>query len=270
MGWGRLGALAVSGILLVPAGVKGDDAQLPPAPPDLSRFIPQDRPEDGRRTIGALPRNLARSFVGVFSKDNLGPFLVGAAAAGAGSGFDNHARNLLAGKAEDLGTTGDKAGGMMVMAPLTFSLFTIGRFSHDTAFRAFSYDATQAVMVNGLYTQILKSAIKRTRPDGSNRMSFPSGHTSSAFALATVAERHYGWKAGLPGYLAATAIGVSRIERSKHYLSDVLAGATLGIVSGRTVTRTNGEPRGRQRDFSLTRMTDAQGTGVGVGASVSW
>jgi membrane-associated phospholipid phosphatase len=268
---GRLGVLAVAGILAVPAGAQAEDAApFTPTTGDLSRFLPKDHAEDGRRTMGALPKNIGRSFIGVFSKENLAPLLVGAAATGAGSFADTKARNLFAGRAEMLGETGSTAGSLKVMAPLTVSLFAAGRFARDGAFRSFSYDATQAVIVNGLYTQILKSAVGRTRPDGSNRVSFPSGHTSSAFALATVAERHYGWKVGVPSYLAAGAIGLSRIERSKHYLSDVLAGATLGVITARTVVRANGEPEGRRRAFSLTPMTDAQGTGVGVGASVSW
>ena len=270
MSRGRFGVLAVAGIMLVPAAARADDAALPPAPSDLARFLPKDHPEDARRTIGGLPKNIGRSFVGVFSKNNLAPFLIGVAATGTGSILDTQAKSLLAGKADDLGATGATAGGLTVMAPLTLSLFTVGRFTHDSTFRAFSYDATQAMVVNGIYTEIFKKAVGRTRPDGSDRLSFPSGHASSAFALATVAERHYGWKVGVPSYLAASAIGLSRIERSKHYLSDVLAGATLGVITGRTVVRTNGEPAGRQRSFTLTPMTDAQGTGVGVGASVSW
>jgi hypothetical protein len=50
-----------------------------PGPPDLSRFLPkEDLERDGRRTLGAFPKNLGRSFVGVFSRDNLGPLLIGA------------------------------------------------------------------------------------------------------------------------------------------------------------------------------------------------
>jgi hypothetical protein len=111
-------------------------------------------------------------------------------------------------------------------------------------FRAFSYDATQAIIVDEIYTEIFKKAVSRTRPDGSDKVSFPSGHASTAFALATVAQRHYGWKVGVPSYLAASAIGLSRIEYNRHYFSDVLAGATLGIITGRTVVRTNGESGG--------------------------
>jgi membrane-associated phospholipid phosphatase len=57
-----------------------------------------------------------------------------------------------------------------------------------------------------------------------------------------VAERHYGWKLGVPAYLVAGIVGASRIDQDKHYLSDVLAGATLGYIVGRTVVRVNDRP----------------------------
>ena len=59
---------------------------------------------------------------------------------------------------------------------------------------------------------------------------------------ATVAEHHYGWKIGIPAYLLASGIGLSRVESSKHNLSDVLAGATLGYISGITAVRQDGKP----------------------------
>jgi membrane-associated phospholipid phosphatase len=268
----RFAVVAFLGMVLVaPHRAQAQDpSPLPPAPDDLSRFVPKDTAEDGRRTMAAFPKNLGRSFVGVFSKDNLAPLIFGAAASGVGGRFDQTTRTALGGRADDFGATGATVGGLKVMAPLTLSLFAAARFSHSGAFRAFSYDATQAVVVNALYTEIFKKAVSRTRPDSSDRLSFPSGHASSAFALATVAERHYGWKVGVPSYLVASAIGLSRIESNRHYLSDVLAGATLGIITGRTVVRTNGEPGGRHRSFSLAPMADAEGSGVGVGASVSW
>ena len=92
---------------------------------------------------------------------------------------------------------------------------------------------------------------------------------STAFALATVAERHYGWKAGLPAYALAAGIGLSRIESNKHYLSDVIAGATIGTIVGRTVTRVDGG-RASRRTLAVTPATDAHGAGVGLGFSASW
>jgi membrane-associated phospholipid phosphatase len=97
-------------------------------------------------------------------------------------------------------------------------------------------------MVNGLWTTALKQAIRRPRPDGTDKLSFPSGHASNAFALATVVERHYGWKAGLPMYALASTVAVSRVRGNRHHLSDVLAGATLGYAVGRSVVRVNTLP----------------------------
>ena len=69
---------------------------------------------------------------------------------------------------------------------------------------------------------------------------FPSGHTTAAFASATVLHRHFGWKVGLPAYGAATYVAASRVQGKRHYLSDVAFGAALGVVAGRTVTMPGG------------------------------
>lgn len=248
---------------------KADSA--PAVGPDLSRFLPpEDFERDGRRTLGQFPKNLGRSFVGVFSGDNLAPFIVGASVSGTAFILDSHAQSAMVGQAPALSVAASKAGGLTYMVPASLALFAAGRFAENGRFRAFSYDVTQALVVNAVYTDVLKRVTSRTRPDGSDQLSFPSGHASTAFAWATVAHSHYGWKAGVPSYLAASAISLSRISNNKHNLSDVLAGATIGIITGRTVVRTNGEPAGRHKRFALHPMTDAQGTGVGVGASVSW
>ena len=85
-------------------------------------------------------------------------------------------------------------------------------------------------------------AVGRTRPDGSV-FSFPSGHTATTFATATVLQRHFGWKVGIPAYAAATYVAASRIQVKRHYLSDVAFGAALGIVAGRSVTVGRGDAK---------------------------
>ena len=66
--------------------------------------------------------------------------------------------------------------------------------------------------------------------------------TASAFATATVLQGHFGWKAGVPAYAFAGFVAASRMAADKHYLSDVLLGAGIGIAAGRTVTvRVRGE-----------------------------
>jgi membrane-associated phospholipid phosphatase len=72
------------------------------------------------------------------------------------------------------------------------------------------------------------------RPDGSAPNSFPSGHTSSTFALATVGTNYYGKKWWIPLHTFAGLIGVSRVEKRRHWPSDIPAGAALGYISGQT------------------------------------
>ena len=233
------------------ARVVTDEA--PSASPDLDRFLPrEDIDRDGRRTLGQFPKNLGRSFIGVFAKDNLVPLLAGSAATGAAFLGDTSTQAALKGQAPSLSNTASTAGSIKYMVPATLGLFAAGRFAEGSRFRAFSYDAAQALIVNGVYTELFKRMASRTRPDGSDQLSFPSGHTSTAFAWATVANAHYGWKAGVPSYLAASAIGLSRITNDKHYLSDVVAGATLGFITGRTTVRTNGTPRAGSASSTCT------------------
>jgi membrane-associated phospholipid phosphatase len=73
--------------------------------------------------------------------------------------------------------------------------------------------------------------------DNSSFVSFPSGHTTVAFAAATVFAMEYREYRIVPiiAYSAATAIGLSRIVQNQHWISDVLVGAALGFLCGRQV-----------------------------------
>lgn len=81
----------------------------------------------------------------------------------------------------------------------------------------------------------MKYTIKRERPDGSKNNSFPSGHTATAFMAATIMHREYGLTLSplysIGGYTVATATAFSRQLNNRHWLSDVLAGAGIGVLS---------------------------------------
>src|SRR5262249_39952569 len=141
-----------------------------------------------------------------------------------------------------LASPGSTAGGGSVMLPLVGTMFLTGRLAHSGTYRAATYDMAQAFIVTATYTEILKRAVARPRPDLSDTPSSPSGPTSNAFALATVANAYFGAKVGVPAYLAAAAIGAARVDKNVHNLSDVLAGATLGYIVGRTVVKHDGTP----------------------------
>ncbi|MCX5795991.1 MAG: phosphatase PAP2 family protein [Elusimicrobia bacterium] len=102
----------------------------------------------------------------------------------------------------------------------------------------FGLSGFEALALAGLETEILKVSVRRVRPDHSDLAAFPSGHTSASFALATVAASQWGWEVGVPACLLAGFVGYTRMESNKHYLSDVLAGAGVGIISGRAVYKT--------------------------------
>ena len=78
----------------------------------------------------------------------------------------------------------------------------------------------------------------RERPNGSGHYSFPSGHTSTAFVAAEFLYQEYKDKSiwiGICGYSVATFVGIARIYNNKHWVSDVVAGAGVGILSTKAV-----------------------------------
>jgi len=83
---------------------------------------------------------------------------------------------------------------------------------------------------------LLKVATNRERPDGSDRNSFPSGHSGSSFAAATVLDRTYGSVVGWPAYGVAGFVAASRVMGNRHFFSDVVAGAVIGRFFGRIFT----------------------------------
>ena len=89
--------------------------------------------------------------------------------------------------------------------------------------------AAMTAVVNGI-----KYTAGRPRPDGTSHNSFPSGHTATSFMTAAMLHEEYGWRSpwfSFGGYAAASLVGMSRIINNRHWATDVIAGAAIGMAS---------------------------------------
>jgi membrane-associated phospholipid phosphatase len=151
---------------------------------------------------------------------------------------------------------GQTIGAATTQLAAAFATYSIGRVTNNPRVAVIGADLVRAQFVSQTLTQVIKLGAGRTRPDGTS-LSFPSGHSASAFATAAVLQRHLGWKAGIPAYGVAAYVAASRVQTKRHYLSDVAFGAAIGIVAGRTVTIGRGDAR-----FAVSPVAAPGGAGV--------
>jgi len=137
---------------------------------------------------------------------------------------------------EALYETGSMVGDGYVQIGGAVLTYAVGAAYQSPKVKHIGSDLIRAYVVAGVPTLVLKHTVKRDRPD-SGPASFPSGHAAASFASATVLHRHLGWRGGVPAYLVATWVSMSRLHDKQHFASDVIFGGALGIVAGRTVAR---------------------------------
>lgn len=103
-------------------------------------------------------------------------------------------------------------------------------------------------------TYLLKWTVNERRPNRTSFDSFPSGHTSACFATATFLQKRYGWKFGVPAYVASTYVAWGRCFSKRHYWWDVVAGAAIGTASAWIFTT----PFAKKHQLTITPWTDGQ------------
>ncbi len=129
-------------------------------------------------------------------------------------------------------------------------LYGYTRFSDDDQFDDITRTLFSTMTLTGLSTLSIKAIANTDRPSSDwngGQFGFPSYHSASSFAIAAVLDEYYGPRAGIPAYLVAGLVGWSRIDERDHDLSDVVFGAALGYVIGKSVAGRHLRGDGRVR-----------------------
>jgi membrane-associated phospholipid phosphatase len=196
---------------------------------------------DPDASLAHFPSKLFTDIPRLISLDNMPVFTIGTI----GTAFDwgaydpanTLASNLVQLNIQPIFDFGNFYGEGWVEGGAALGSWSIGTFVKDPRMQEFGRDATESLILSNVLATGLKYAVGRERPDDSNNLSFPSGHAITAFCIAPVVTKYWGWEAGIPAYTLATVTAFARVEGYHHYLSDCLASATLGIIIGNTVVR---------------------------------
>jgi membrane-associated phospholipid phosphatase len=200
--------------------------------------LAQEAPSDKPRPLTQLVTTIGRDLKAMASPESLTIMGIGGALALSATPFEEdltHAAACSTFLKTTFGSWAKVSGEEYVQVGSALAAYFTGRIAGQPRIAQLGRDLMEAQLMSAIVTQTLKFATDRTRPDGELR-SFPSGHASSTFASAAVLQRHFGWKAGVPAYTAATLISGSRLQANSHFASDVIFGAALGMVVGRSAT----------------------------------
>jgi membrane-associated phospholipid phosphatase len=208
-----------------------------PDPAEPSNPANPESPANPRRPVWHVVKDIGRDFTHLVTVDM-------AVVAGAGGVFaalahpidlDVNARLVGDPWVEDAFAPGRIIGYGLVQGGVAAVTYAWGRKMKAPRVVHIGVDLLRAQVLTAGLTYGLKAAVRRDRPDATG-YSFPSGHASVTFASASVLQRHFGWKGALT-YSLAAYVAASRLHENRHYLSDVIFGAAVGTIAGRTVTR---------------------------------
>ena len=125
--------------------------------------------------------------------------------------------------------------------PASFGLWGLGKATERPGLERLGRQLARTLTLTQIVVAPIKIATHRRRPDGTNHLSFPSGHTANAFAVARMIQREYGGRQ--PLYILAGYTAAGRVEEGRHYLSDVAMGAAMGLIVGSSVGGTERSSR---------------------------
>jgi membrane-associated phospholipid phosphatase len=254
--------MAVSVLLLPTAAHAQDEPSKPAQPPPAAAAEDQAKPNRG--FFKALVHNLGDDVKHIPRRNSLYWLAAGSAMTAAIHPADDYINDHLVGSglAKTFFKPGKYIGSFPVLFGASLTTYIAGRRRHVGWVQHLGMDLVEATLLSEGMTQGIKAMVRRDRPlheDGTRNtgFSFPSGHASGTFAAATVFQQHFGWKAAVPTYLVASYVAMSRLRDERHFASDVMAGATQGIIIGRSVTW-------HGRNYYASPMLVPEGAGVMV------
>jgi membrane-associated phospholipid phosphatase len=217
-----------------------DAQQSQPEQPQGKTGEKEPPPTPPHTGIHALFRNLGDDFKHLPAKDNAYLALLGgglaAAAHPADATFNVHLRSHNA-LVNDIYSPAKYFGDTPEQVAMSLGTYAFGRLFDAPKVSHLGMDLLRAQIISEALVEPIKFATRRQRPDLSDKQSFPSGHAAVTFAAATVIQRHLGWRKSLLAYTVASYVASSRLHDNRHYLSDVIFGAAVGTIAGRTVTQ---------------------------------
>ena len=229
--------------LFLPSQRDDSAATFVKAPDDQARQDPLPEPEKPTRGfVSALGHNLVDDVKHLPRRNSVYWLVGGGIAALAVHPVDDDInRRLLGSDLSNAFIPGKFIGSTQVQLGASITTYIIGRARHQGRVEHIGMDLLEAQLLSEGIVQLTKVAVRRerpTNPDGSHYpgYSFPSGHAAITFASATVLQQHLGWRAAVPTYALATYVAASRLHDNRHFASDVVFGATTGIIIGRSVT----------------------------------
>src|SRR5262245_54998241 len=229
-------ATRVLTVIVMALWATGASAQTTTAPtPSTSTPEEREAAPCDRYGVSTVFRCIGHDLGGMFKGDSLIVLAAGGGVAAGSHLLDDEVAEALASPNTDAAfKIGDHLGEAGTQFALPTAMYIIARTTGHDGMSDVAIMLFRTQVVNGVFTRALKF-IPRARPyhesAPTGQGSFPSGHASASFATATVFQRKWGWRAGIPAYAVATFISTTRLQ-NMHFLSDVTFGAALGIASG--------------------------------------
>ena len=246
-----VGLLIAMSITAIPAAAQTTNSGQPATIADAASQ--EVAPAHAHTGWATLLKDTAEDFVALPQRKSTWTLLgIGAAVALATRPADRYVESHVVGSktADNVFSLGQIVGNSYVQMGSAIGLWGVGRYiiapvadeSRTNKYSEMGFDLIRAQILSQALVQGLKYSVRRDRPTG-ECCAFPSGHAATAFAAASVFERHLGHRGSWPALAGATYVAASRLVDNRHFLSDIGIGAAIGIASGWTVVGTHGRNR---------------------------